>query len=119
MIKPEDIHRAIMAYGLWKARLRGAVATGEADLTSAQAAEARSCEFGKWFYALPPAVQADPRFAEVETLHARFHEEAANVLRLVEAGEVATAARELQGDSRFDQVGRQLTLALIDWSKAA
>lgn len=119
MIKPEDIHRAITAYGLWKARLRGAVATGKADMTSAQAAEERSCEFSKWFHALPPADRADPRFAEIDRLHARFHEEAAAVLRLVEAGEFTLAASELRGDSKFDQVGKQLTLALIDWSKAA
>jgi hypothetical protein len=119
MTKQAGIQKAIFAYGLWKARLRGAVAIGKSDLTPAQAADDTACEFGRWLYALPPADRADPHFATVEKLHTRFHQEAASVLGLVEAGEITRASSALESGSAFDLAGKQLTLSLIDWSKAA
>ena len=66
-----------------------------------------------------PADRANPHFTTVERLHARFHEEAASGLSLVEAGEIARASNALESGSGFDHVGKQLTMTLIDWSKVA
>ncbi len=119
MIRQADIQRGIANYGFWRAELRGAIATGRANMTPAEAEKHHACEFGQWFYALPEADRSDPRFAAVEELHRRVHREAAGVLRLVEAGHLAQATRELDHGSNFDNACRQLTRSLIDWSKAA
>lgn len=113
------IYKAMDAYGLWKARLRTAVATGRSDMTSEQAAVVDACEFGQWLMGLPPSDRDERYFARVDELHRQFHAHAAEVVRLVEAGETARAGKALESGAPFEVAGRELTRTLIEWSKAA
>lgn len=119
MSTQDEIKKAVGAHGMWKARLRAAITNGTAVPTPAQAAVDNACDFGRWLYALPAAQTRDAHFATVKDLHARFHAEAANVLRLVDAGKSAEATKAIGNGSPFDQVSTKLTNTLMDWSKAA
>jgi len=119
MSREAEIKKAIGAHGLWKTKLRNAMSSGRAEPPSAHAAADDVCDFGRWLYSLPQEERATGHFSRVRELHARFHQEAARVLALVESGNVPAAARAIETGSAFADVSRQLTRTLMEWSKAA
>jgi predicted nucleic acid-binding Zn-ribbon protein len=115
-----DVHpvrAAIGAHALWKARLRKAIRTGRLERGTTIEAVARDdgCPFGQWLHG-GEAARLDPdRAKTITTQHARFHTEAAEVLRAATAGH-GDRARQLMSDrDRYGGVAGDLTDALLDW----
>jgi hypothetical protein len=113
----EEVSAAIGAHGLWKARLRAAIDSGRCDQSADTVAKADQCAFGKWFYELPPVQRNGPLPIEIEALHARFHQEAARVLRLALAGDKEAARKGIADESPYMDVSMQLVSRLMDWKR--
>ena len=113
----EAISAAIGAHGLWKGRLRTAIDLRKSDFDPAVVAQKDQCAFGKWFYALPPAVRLEPLPTEVESLHASFHVEAAVVIQAALAGDKAAAERGLGEGSAYLDLSMKLVGTLMAWMK--
>ena len=114
----DEITKAVGAHGLWKSRLRRAIDTGTSDFTSEGVKPDDRCDFGRWLHAVP-AEERNEHHQHVAALHADFHREAANVLRLVEAGDKAGARKAMSPGSKFEQLTSELTQAMTDWGRAA
>lgn len=115
----EEVKQAIGLHGLWKARLLAAVTTGQCHYRAEQVGKSEGCEFGRWLASIPPDA-VDASYAEkTRVLHQRFHVEAAQVLRLVESGEREAASRAIEPGSGFARSTAELTLTLLEWSRAA
>lgn len=115
MANVEEIVKAIGAHGMWKQRLRQAVDTGKSEFTVERVMPDNLCDFGKWLHGLPPSDKADENWKSVQGLHARFHHEAARILRLATSGRKAEAETGLALASPFSDISGQLTTAMMKW----
>ena len=78
-----NVVRAIAAHAKWKFYLRQAIETGTSEWTVAEVRPDNQCEFGKWLLALPRGDRDPKHWDAVRQLHAEFHEEAAEVLKML------------------------------------
>lgn len=115
----DEITKAIGAHGMWKTRLTRAIESGKVDLPPATAKQDDQCEFGKWLKGSAATLGKDAHYTKVKDLQARFHAEAGHVLELVQAGKPADARSAMGRGSAFDKLSTELTMTLIEWSKAA
>jgi Chemoreceptor zinc-binding domain len=115
----EQIDKAIGAHGIWKMRLRTAIASGKVDASPSEVAKDNACAFGQWLYGpgLSPAVRASAEYANVRAQHANFHKCAAKVLECVSHGDKAQAAALMDGEYR--KVSSGLNAAMMKWKIAA
>lgn len=109
------ITKAVGAHGMWKSRLKKAIESGSADITPEKAEVDDQCEFGKWLYSLPSEDQNSPECREVMRLHACFHQEAGNVLRLALKGEKESARRCMAVNGSFGIASEHLTAQMKAW----
>ena len=117
MVDPETIQKAIGAHGMWKARLKTAIATGKSEFQVTNVKVDNLCEFGKWLYALPVQERTSPAGKAVQDLHAKFHQEAAKVLDLALRGQKADAEKAIELGSEFAKTSADLTRAMMNWQK--
>jgi len=110
-----EINKALLAHGAWKQRLATAIANGKSDYQVAQVQVDNHCEFGKWLYSLPSAMQASPQFHNIKQLHADFHKEAARILDMALKGKKSEAEKELASGGKYGMRSGQLALALSTW----
>ena len=118
MQDPERIVHAIAAHAKWKFYLRRAIETGTSEWTVAEVRPDNRCEFGKWLQGLPPQDRDAQNWEEVSRLHAEFHKEAAEVLKLALAGRREEAEAAIAQGSRFAKVSTKLTITMTAWQKA-
>jgi hypothetical protein len=111
----DQITKAIGAHGTWKSRLKRAIDTGASELVPEKVATDDQCEFGKWLYSLPEADRNTNEYRQAKALHACFHKEAGEVLRLALAGQKDTAMRCIAVDGTFGQASEKLTSQMIAW----
>lgn len=115
----DQIRAAIGAHGMWKHRLRQAIDTGHTDLDPAVVALDDRCEFGMWLHhRLAPAARS-AHSETVMALHATFHREAADVLRLVVAGRLDDAETAVGLTGGYAKASSQLTSAMQAWLRDA
>jgi methyl-accepting chemotaxis protein len=119
MITREEIGKAIGAHGLWKVRLRDAIAAGVSEMTPAQVEADNLCVFGMWLHGLTEPDTRSEHYDTVHSLHKAFHREAARVLRLALTGSRVEASQALEIGGAFAIASAALTRAMINWRKAA
>lgn len=111
----------IGAHVMWKQRLIALLAgNSEETLDPDLIALDNRCVLGKWIYGDGQAMAELPAFEEVRGLHARFHELAAEVVRLHCAGDAAAAQALLHGEySKLSEKLKHRILGLSSQVKAA
>lgn len=117
MTLDEQLTAAIGAHGLWKGKLRTAVDSGTYELRADVIRDDRRCNFGKWLHgtSLDSPTRASTHYHTCVELHRNFHEAAANVVSLVEAGDKSNASRALGADGQFARISGDLTAAMMAW----
>lgn len=109
----KEINDAIGAHGMWKFRLRTAITSGTADVSSVEAGCDDKCTFGKWIYGntLDAQTRAGMPYQVIRRLHADFHRTAGRVLAHVERGEKASAEALFEGEyvAKSEKLVRGLT----------
>jgi hypothetical protein len=114
-----EIDAAISAHGLWKIRLKTAIAQGAtpADVTSAERTD--QCAFGKWLLspAASPALRNSPSFREAARLHQLFHEVASRTIATIVAGRKDEAAASIAIGGEFANASAALTSHMMRWKR--
>ena len=120
MTSAHAIDNAIGAHGLWKARLRAAIATGTLDGDVETLRRPDRCTFGLWMLSgdVTDADRASTYYATVDRLHARFHEAAAHVAELAIAGQRDEAKRLMERGGDFAERSTELVTAMLRWKQA-
>jgi hypothetical protein len=115
----DEIKHAIGAHGLWKNRLQSAIDNGKSDFSPDQVGHDNNCDFGKWLYgaSLASAVRHKAEYETCRRLHADFHREASNVLRLALGGQKDQARNAMAANGKFAAVSGDLTNAMMKWMK--
>ncbi|MCA8975574.1 MAG: CZB domain-containing protein [Planctomycetes bacterium] len=109
-----QISAAIGAHGLWKGHLLNAISSGKCEHDAAHVEADDRCEFGKWLHQTIDAIsKSAPHYAQVVELHARFHQEAARILRMVEAGNTDGAKAAMNAE--YTDISGQLVQQLMAW----
>ncbi len=112
-----DIGQAVAAHGRWKSRFAAAVASGAAAARGEveEIEQDGRCEIGLWLHGTPE-LRAEPSFAHVVALHARFHREASRALRLALAKREGEARRLIDAGSAYSRTSTDLVRALESWA---
>jgi hypothetical protein len=117
MLNVDMIQKAIAAHASWKARLRTAVDKGKFDAMPAIVRTDNRCEFGKWLYG-PDFTAAEKETQNYRTaidLHAKFHQEAANVVDLATSGRKSEAEQAISMEGSYSKASSALTKELVQW----
>lgn len=116
----EMISKAVAAHGMWKTRLKSAIASGTLDMPVETIRQDNQCAFGKWLYGQELSAQdkATSHYRTVKALHADFHRAAARVAELALSGSRAEAQKLMALDGEFTSASAKLTQAMMDWQKA-
>jgi len=117
----EEITKAIGAHGMWKTRLKTAIATGKTDANVTEVGQDNECAFGQWLCGstIDAAMKSSDEFKEVQKLHAEFHKVAAQVLQLGLQGKKAEADHMMAQGGVFTDLSGRLTAAMMRWQQSA
>lgn len=108
--------KIIAAHGLWKYRLHEAITSGHSSFDPAVVELDNRCPFGQWLYGDGQQTHRDDRrFDEVRVLHATFHRNAGEVLRLALAGRGSEASAKMDSGSSFLDVSTRLVQMVDAW----
>lgn len=118
-IQALDVEAALFAHGDWKRRLRDAVSLGFSERDSDDVGRDDLCELGCWLHSLRSEHGGDPLCEDLIELHARFHQAAAAVVRLIEAGRTEEARAAMDSESEFALTSEELVGLLESWREAA
>lgn len=116
-ILEDQIAAAIGAHGLWKGRLKAAIASGTSDMPIDVVRDDHQCNFGKWLHGpeLGAAEKNSPHYQTCMQLHRRFHLAAAEILSLAIAGKKNEASEALGKGHNFAAISVELTKAMVSW----
>lgn len=111
----------ISAHVMWKQRLFALLAGNSKEQLDPAVIELDNrCVLGKWIYGDGQRMTELPAFEEVRGLHARFHQLAAEVVKLHLAGEASAAEFLLHGEySRLSEKLKHRILGLSHQVKSA
>lgn len=83
-----DFDLALARHAMWLTRLKlYTLGVGEQDLTPAKAGDSSACELGAWLQGEGARYRAVPGFSALTEAHDRFHDLAAEVVRLHRQGD--------------------------------
>lgn len=113
----DEIKNAIAAHGMWKARLKGVIDTGNLDVPVETIRVDNQCPFGKWLYGstIPANVKASAQYSKVKALHADFHKVAAKVAETALAGRKDEARQLLEVKGEYAGISSKLTQEMMGW----
>ena len=116
-ISVAEIDKAIGAHGMWKTRLKGAIAEGKTDINLHDLKQDGKCKFGEWFYGLPRLEGENLiHYNKIKRLHADFHITAHKVATDALNGRKAEADQSIE-EGAFKEISTKLVVALLDWKK--
>jgi hypothetical protein len=114
----DEIRAAIAAHGMWKTRLRSAIATAKSEFSPSQLRVDNGCGFGKWIHGITDAkITASPAYQKCLSLHRAFHVAAAEVLSLALAGKKGEAEKAMGVGANYSAVSASLTRAMMEWGQ--
>ena len=111
----KEIRAALVAHDSWNRRLTTAINLGNCETAPSDIAVDDKCAFGKWLYGpeLDEETKAGKPYQVTRRLHAEFHDVAARVAALAEAGRKGDAYALLDGE--YSQRSSKLMRALTKW----
>ena len=110
-----EINNAIGAHGVWKLKLRTAIATGASDIEPKTVRCDDKCALGQWLYGstINAQTKSGVPYKVVKRLHAEFHQGAGDVLACALEGRKSEATILLEND--FKERSEKLVRALTKW----
>jgi hypothetical protein len=113
----EEIILALGAHIWWRQEFEKAVSGAWHFFNTDLAEHSYQSDLGLWLDALSPDEQIPQHFTTVQSLHADFMEQAANVVRLASSGNSDQAEADIQ-TGFYAAASSALTIALRDWMEA-
>lgn len=117
--KSSSIESMIAAHGLWKSKLKAAIAGKTNGLSPAAARNDTECDLGKLLLTADAGTFKTPAcLQEVRKLHVQFHAEVANVLELVAQGRKKEAEQSMSPSGAFARTSTALVTVLMKCKQA-
>ncbi len=117
----DEINKAIGAHGMWKVRLKNAVATGKTEVPIPKIKVDNQCDFGKWLYGttITFADKNSDHYKKVKELHAKFHEIAGKAAELATSGKKEEAEKMINTGGEYAKASAALSAAMMAWLDSA
>lgn len=116
MSDEREINKAIAVHGTWKVRLHDAIDMGSSEYKPETVRLDNACDFGKWLYSIPQEERLGKYWGKVKEVHAKFHETAAQILKLAVDGkkqEALALITDMKGEYITSSI--LLTNILQEW----
>lgn len=114
-----ELQSAITMHSMWKAKLDECTETGIFDMLPDMVEKDNECFFGKWLYGnkISPDIRSSAEYKRVQEIHARFHQVAAEVVRLSLSGERNKAQEIMSPTGQYTLVTNELVNQLFAWAE--
>jgi hypothetical protein len=112
-----EIDEAIYAHSRWKMRLRGIIQSGQSEVSLLIIRSPHECQFGEWLDSSKDAKKSS-YYQRVSSIHAQFHEEAAEVAKLALNGLAEEANKKMEMGSKFSEISAKLVNVLAEWKNS-
>ncbi len=109
-----DFDQAIRAHADWRLKLSSYVARPNGTLNPAELQRDDHCSLGRWIHGDGLAHAAVPEFAELQAVHARLHEAAAELVKRADAGEDVSGEIALGASGPFAVASGIVITALLN-----
>jgi hypothetical protein len=107
----EFLDKAVTAHNAWKIRLKAAIDGGEVPDESKVAVD-NMCDLGKWIHGDGNKCSGLQEYVDLKAKHARFHQAAAKVVKLIKSGDKGAALAELDG-GEYRSVSSEVVAAIV------
>ena len=97
---PMNFEDAIKAHTFWKVTLRWMI-NGQRPIDPQTIAVDQACELGRWIHGEGQKYRHLPLFATLLGEHAEFHRVAAEVVEMIQSGNILGAEAMLEPEGRF------------------
>ena len=105
-----DFTNLRLKHVVWRANLEGLFA-GKKTMTEEQAINHKSCDVGKWLYAVGIKKYGDlPEIHELEKIHFKLHATVQKILLMKKSGDMYTEKEEL---GKLDKILSKMMLLLV------
>jgi Chemoreceptor zinc-binding domain len=112
-----NFDEAAKKHAEWKTKFRAAIAKKE-QLDAATICVDSKCDLGKWLHSQnKSALAANTNFQACLNHHAKFHKEAGNVAKLINAGKYTDAEAALGGATAYGAASNAVIMALQSLKK--
>lgn len=111
-----DFAKAVDAHVAWIMKLQEAI-DGGARLDVIEVGKDTLCELGKWIYGTGAVHQDKAAFQDLKAKHAAFHQCAGEVVRKVNAGDLAGAVTMVDKGGEFIRVSNDTIIAIMALKK--
>ncbi|MGK5083556.1 CZB domain-containing protein [Bdellovibrionota bacterium FG-1] len=109
-----DFDGAISAHIDWKMKLRAYISKPDKSLNPATVGKDDQCALGKWIHSEGAKFAAIPEFAELKTVHAKFHKCAGEVITVADTGATEKANGMIASGSEYLTVSTKCVSLIRD-----
>lgn len=105
----EAIDAAVEAHTKWFTRLGMAIQQGTSEFKPDTVKLDNQCDFGKWLYSsFPHSPSNQQLFGQIKSAHARFHQQAAEILQLAISGKKDEALHLMDNGAPLRKTSHEL-----------
>ena len=112
-----DLDQAIQKHSEWRTKFRSAISKKE-TMDESTISKDDCCELGKWLHS-DAKVKRLYSYQECVTKHARFHQEAGKVAKLINARKYTEAEAAIGAGSSYSTASSEVGAAIIKLKKEA
>ncbi len=98
---------AIKVHVEWKSKLRAYLAKRDGSLKPEQVTQDAQCALGKWIYTEGVKYNNIPEYNNLKEAHAQFHVHTAQIVAMVNSGDIQKAEDMLNAGSEFMKLSGQ------------
>ena len=114
-----DLNQAIDAHVSWKTKLATYLLHPNGTINGSKLALDDQCELGKWIHGDGGRLSNEPNFVHLAAAHARFHKEAAEIVRKADAGQQVMAEAALGAKSEYARASNEVVMLLMKLKRLA
>jgi methyl-accepting chemotaxis protein len=96
-----NFEEAVNAHVLWKSKLRAYLVKRDGSLKPDEILLDTHCALGKWIYSEAKKYSNLPEYAALKDVHAQFHKYTAQIVAMVDSGDVKKTEEMLGAGSEF------------------
>lgn len=108
-----DLDEAVKAHSNWKMKLSTYLKSVDGSLRSAEVRADNRCALGQWLHGEGRSHAASPEYRALLEKHAHFHQAAARVVDMANAGKAVQGETALRSDSEFGHASRDVVAAIM------
>ncbi|MDX2204472.1 MAG: CZB domain-containing protein [Hyphomicrobiaceae bacterium] len=108
-----NLDEAIKSHSSWKMKLSQYLKNADGSLRSTEVRADNRCALGRWLQGEGRKLAGSPEYATLVQQHAHFHQAAAHIVDMANAGKSVEGETALRSDSEFGRCSRETVSAIM------